>query len=67
MWNKLDWGPLAGVVLLVIAAQVVIANLWVRRFSAGPMEWAWRSLAYLKRQPFLLPRAATPAASALPA
>ena len=31
-----------------------IANIWVRYFATGPFEWAWRSLSYLKLQPFRL-------------
>jgi uncharacterized protein len=49
-----EWGQaqLAAVALLVIALELVAANLWVRRFENGPMEWLWKSLAYQQRQPF---------------
>lgn len=53
LWSKLSWTQMYGVVLAVLAAQLVIANLWVRFFAMGPLEWTWRSLAYGKRQPFL--------------
>lgn len=52
LWDKLSWSGLYAVVLGVIAFQLVVANLWVRAFAAGPLEWLWRSLAYVKRQPF---------------
>lgn len=35
----------------VFLGQVVFARLWLRRFRFGPMEWAWRSLAYARIQP----------------
>ncbi len=53
LWSKLSWTQMYGVALAVIAAQLVIANLWVKLFAMGPLEWAWRSLSYMKRQPFL--------------
>jgi uncharacterized protein len=48
------WGQaeMAAVALLVIALELVAANLWLRRFANGPMEWLWKSLAYQRRQPF---------------
>lgn len=60
LWGKLSWSGLYGVVLAVLAFQLVLANLWLRAFSMGPMEWAWRSLAYVRWQPFRRPRAAEP-------
>lgn len=60
LWGKLSWSGLYGVVLAVLTFQVVLANLWLRAFSMGPMEWAWRSLAYVRWQPFRRPRAAEP-------
>jgi hypothetical protein len=37
-----------GVILLVMFAHV-----WMRRFTSGPLEWLWRSLAYVQWQPLL--------------
>ncbi len=53
LWARFGWAELAGIATAVIAVQLVIANLWVRWFAAGPFEWLWRSLAYLRWQPFL--------------
>jgi uncharacterized protein len=40
-------------VLGVFAVQCVISVLWMRVFRFGPMEWVWRSLTYLRREPML--------------
>jgi uncharacterized protein len=34
------------------AFQLVASPLWLAHFHFGPMEWVWRSLTYLKKQPF---------------
>lgn len=46
-WATL-WGWATGIALLLL----LMANIWTRYFISGPMEWAWRSLAYWRRQPF---------------
>jgi uncharacterized protein len=48
------WGQaqMLGFSLLVIAAELVAANLWLRHYDNGPMEWLWKSLAYQRREPF---------------
>ncbi|MFC3441460.1 DUF418 domain-containing protein [Sphingobium rhizovicinum] len=46
-WATL-WGWATGIALLLL----LLANIWTRYFISGPMEWAWRSLAYWRRQPF---------------
>ena len=35
----------------VIVFQLIVANLWMRWFQSGPLEWVWRSLAYCRWQP----------------
>jgi uncharacterized protein len=52
LWGKLSWGGMYSVAVAVIAGQVILANIWVRYFTSGPLEWLWRSLSYVKRQPF---------------
>jgi uncharacterized protein len=46
-WAYLFWQASA-----VIVVQLILANLWMRWFQTGPLEWIWRSLAYCRRQPF---------------
>jgi uncharacterized protein len=60
LFGKLSWSGLYGVALAVLVFEVVLANLWLRVFAMGPMEWAWRLLAYVQWQPFRRPRAAAP-------
>lgn len=37
--------------LVVFAAQVWFSQRWLVRYQFGPVEWLWRSAAYLRRQP----------------
>lgn len=32
--------------------QIVFSNIWLQYFLFGPFEWLWRSLTYMKVQPF---------------
>lgn len=45
----------------VIVFLLVVANIWVRFFANGPLEWLWRSLSYGRRQPFRVRREEMPA------
>lgn len=58
------WGQaqMMGVAALVIAAELLAANLWLRHFDNGPMEWLWKSLAYQRREPLLKARGTRPQA-----
>lgn len=52
-----SWGPLArfnfgsagimATAVLVLALQIILANLWLKKFDSGPMEMLWRRLAKL--------------------
>ncbi|HET7708643.1 MAG TPA: DUF418 domain-containing protein [Sphingomicrobium sp.] len=63
------WGmaKLMGVAALVIAAELVAANVWLRRYENGPMEWLWKSLAYQRREPFRRARLESPGPMPSPA
>ncbi|MGL6044537.1 MAG: DUF418 domain-containing protein, partial [Sandaracinobacteroides sp.] len=52
LWGQFGFAGMMGIAAGVIAILLVFANLWVRRFENGPFEWLWKSLAYVKRQPF---------------
>ncbi len=38
-------------VVAIIVCQVIFCTFWLRYFRFGPLEWLWRSMTYLKRQP----------------
>lgn len=46
------WAHLAMQATVVVLILLVFANVWMRFFVSGPLEWVWRSLAYNQRQPF---------------
>jgi uncharacterized protein len=52
LWDHFGWAGLAAAATVIDAFMLVAANLWLRFFVSGPLEWLWRSLAYGKRQPF---------------
>jgi len=41
-----------GLGLAFFALQIPVSNWWLARFQFGPVEWLWRSLTYLKAQPW---------------
>jgi uncharacterized protein len=41
------------VVLCIWIFQICFSTIWMRYYLYGPFEWAWRSLTYWKRQPFV--------------
>ena len=40
-----------GIVVGIWALQLIWSPWWLARFRFGPLEWLWRSAAYMKRQP----------------
>ncbi|WP_078103252.1 DUF418 domain-containing protein [Staphylococcus aureus] len=59
-WGRYGWAESALISTVGIVLLVGFANLWMRYFVSGPLEWAWRSLAYVKRQPLLRTEANAP-------
>jgi uncharacterized protein len=55
LWGRFGWAEMAAVSTIGVVALVGFANWWMRHFVSGPLEWAWRSLAYVKLQPFRRP------------
>lgn len=51
MFGKLQRHEIYYVVAAVWAIQIIYSNIWLYFFRFGPMEWAWRSLTYWKKQP----------------
>ncbi len=52
MAGKLRMIECVGLALCVLAVQVAFSTYWLSKFKYGPLEWAWRSITYLKFQPF---------------
>ena len=50
-WKTPSVAAALALCLVVYAVQLALAHLWFRRFRLGPLEWVWRSLVYMKRQP----------------
>lgn len=45
--------------LAIFAIQIPLSIAWLNYFRFGPFEWLWRSLTYLKWQPFVNPNQLT--------
>ena len=52
LFGQLRFHQLYFVVLLIWAFQLWASRILLARYYSGPLEWAWRSLVYRKRQPF---------------
>ncbi|WP_374139989.1 DUF418 domain-containing protein [Sphingomonas sp. 32-62-10] len=57
LWGRFGWAEMTGIAAAMFVGLLVVANIWVRYFAMGPLEWLWRSLSYLKWQPFRHPTA----------
>ena len=53
LFGKLQRIEIYYVVAAVWTFQIIFCNIWLRYFLYGPLEWAWRSLTYWKKQPFV--------------
>lgn len=51
MFERVSPAGQLGVVLAVWILQMAWSPWWLRRFRFGPLEWIWRTLAYMQRQP----------------
>lgn len=40
------------IVAAIWVLQLIVSQIWLRYFMFGPLEWLWRSLTYLKWEPF---------------
>lgn len=52
LFGRLERHQLYIVVVSIWVVQMIASPIWLRYFRFGPLEWAWRSLTYWKRQPF---------------
>jgi uncharacterized protein len=40
------------IAIAVFMAQRIFSDWWLKHYHFGILEWAWRSLTFLKIQPF---------------
>ena len=52
MYGKLERHEIYYVVGATWLLQIIWSHIWLRYFRFGPLEWAWRSLTYWKKQPW---------------
>jgi uncharacterized protein len=46
LFTRLTVLPVVALALPVFAIEIWLSRAWLSRFSMGPVEWVWRSLAY---------------------
>jgi uncharacterized protein len=51
-FGRAGWATGILLTAAIYIVQVVVSNWWAQRFRFGPAEWLWRSLTYMKPQPF---------------
>jgi uncharacterized protein len=54
LFGRLDRWQQILIIPAIWILQLIISPIWLRYFRFGPVEWLWRSLTYLKLQPFLI-------------
>jgi len=59
LFARLDRVESGAIVVAVWVAVFLFSQAWMRSFYFGPLEWLWRSLTYLKREPLRRPVAQT--------
>jgi uncharacterized protein len=52
LFGQIERSTQAAIVVVVWALQLIVSPIWLRHFRYGPLEWLWRSLSYMQRQPF---------------
>lgn len=60
LYGKLTWALLMATALVINLVLLVLANIYVRYLSIGPVEWAWRSLIEWRRLPWRKPATSSP-------
>ena len=51
LYGKLERHQLYYMVFSIWIFQLIASPIWLRHYMFGPLEWGWRSLTYLKKQP----------------
>jgi uncharacterized protein len=51
LYGQLERYELYYVVGAIWLFQLIVSPLWLKHYRFGPLEWLWRTLTYLERQP----------------
>jgi len=51
LFGKIDRAGQVLIMLGVLILQLYWSKAWLTKFRFGPLEWLWRTLTYMKRQP----------------
>jgi uncharacterized protein len=51
LYGKLDTARALAIGIALYAVQLAFSQWWLARYRFGPLEWAWRSLTYARREP----------------
>ena len=54
LYGELERHQLYYVVAGVWVVNIIFSKIWLKNYRFGPLEWAWRSLTYWKKQPMRL-------------
>ena len=54
MVGELERHQIYYVVLAIWVFQLIASPIWLKYFRFGPVEWVWRCLTYLEKQPMLI-------------
>lgn len=58
LWGRFSFAGMMALAAAIVAVQMVAANLWLKWYETGPVEWLWKTLAYKRRMPFRRERSA---------
>jgi uncharacterized protein len=51
LYGELERYQLYYVVAAIWLFQLIVSPIWLKHYRFGPIEWLWRTLTYLERQP----------------
>ena len=52
LFGKVDRVGQLVIVIAIWILQLTISPIWLKHFLYGPVEWLWRCLTYVRREPF---------------
>ena len=55
LWGRYGWAQMAAISTMGVVLLILFAQVWMQRFTSGPLEWLWRSLSRGSLQPMSSP------------